>query len=321
MLNMAEAKAVGSLLFTADLHSEGERVDLFLSRHDGFSRSSVQKDIETGHVLVNGISVTKNYRLKAGDCIEYAPPAPQPLAATAESIPLDIVYEDDDIIIINKPQGMVVHPAAGNADGTLVNALLYHCGDSLSGINGVIRPGIVHRIDKDTSGLLAVAKNDDAHRRLAEQIQRHDMSRIYRGIVVGKFEKNTGTVDAPIGRHPIHRKKMAVLSGDSAKDAVTHYEVLERFDGLSYLQFVLETGRTHQIRVHMSHLGHPLLGDPVYGTGRHPFEKKHAALLHGQCLHAYMLKLAHPRTHEELVFTSELPADFIQILKILRSWQ
>ncbi len=313
-----KADAGGILRFTAEAQESGERLDLVLSRHDGLSRSAVQKAIEAGNVTVNGLVAVKNYKIRTGDCIEYVQSVPQPLDASAENIPLDIVYEDNDIIVINKPQGMVVHPAAGNVNGTLVNALLYHCGDSLSGINGVIRPGIVHRIDKDTSGLLAVAKNDDAHRCLAEQLKRRTMSRIYRGIALGNFKEDTGTIDAPIARHPVHRKKMTVLQSSVSREAVTHYEVLERYEGITYLQFRLETGRTHQIRVHLAHIGHPLVGDPLYGAGRHPFERKHAALLHGQCLHAYALKLKHPRTGEELFFTSELPDNFVKILDILR---
>ena len=243
-------------------------------------------------------------------------PEPEPCEAKPENIPIDIVYEDEDIIVVNKPKGMVVHPAAGNYTGTLVSALLYHCGERLSGIGGVLRPGIVHRIDKDTSGLLVVAKNDAAHLSLSEQIKEHKVSRIYHAIALGKIDEDI-TVDLPIGRHPIDRKKMAVTEKNS-KNAITHVKVLERFPATTYVRCELETGRTHQIRVHLSHKNHPLLGDLVYGAEKHPQNVRFAKYTEGQCLHAKELILTHPRTGETMRFTSELPSYFTEILDILR---
>ena len=235
-----------------------------------------------------------------------------------ENIPLDVVYEDSDIIIINKPSGMVVHPAPGNYTGTLVNALLWHCKDSLSGIGGVMRPGIVHRIDKDTSGLLVVAKNDASHRALSEELGYHGIEREYHALVRGGFKEPVGTVDLPIGRHPVDRKKMAVIkSGENARDAITHYEVIRSYGQITYLQLRLETGRTHQIRVHMSHLGHALLGDEVYASTKTLFEKQHAPLFDGQILHAKRLSLTHPRTKERMTFECELPDNFKKLIEIL----
>ncbi|MGN0479806.1 MAG: RluA family pseudouridine synthase, partial [Hominenteromicrobium sp.] len=231
------------------------------------SRSAVQNLIAAGHVLCNGVPVAKSAKLPCGSRLEVEIPPARPLDVRPENIPLDVVYEDDDLLVVNKPKGMVVHPAAGNEDGTLVNALLYHCGDSLSGINGVIRPGIVHRIDKDTSGLLIVAKNDTAHRHLAEQIKAHSFTREYRAVVYGRVRED-GTVDAPIARHPQDRKRMAVQHSPSARSAVTHYFVTQNFSGFTQLRLRLETGRTHQIRVHMAYIGHPVAGDPVYGPKR-----------------------------------------------------
>ena len=250
--------------------------------------------------------------------VEIELPEPTECEALPEDIPLDVVYEDDDIIVINKPSGMVVHPAPGNYSGTLVNALLYRCQGSLSGIGGVMRPGIVHRIDKDTSGLLVVAKNDLAHAALSEELKYHGIEREYHALVKGGFSEDTGKVDEPIGRHPIDRKKMAVLrGGESAREAVTHYEVVGRYGSITHLKLLLETGRTHQIRVHMSFIGHPLLGDEVYGKSKIPFEKRHAPLLSGQALHARRLSLTHPRTGERMHFECPLPDEFKKLLEIL----
>lgn len=299
----------------------GMRLDIFLSGIDdlALSRSGAVRLIEDGSVTVNGKPESKKYLLKVGDEITAEVKEPEEYEALPENIPLDVVYEDTDIIVINKPKGMVVHPAPGNYTGTLVNALLYHCKDSLSGIGGVMRPGIVHRIDKDTSGLLVVAKNDFSHTALSRELEYHGIVREYRALVSGGFSADSGTVNLPIGRHPKDRKKMAVLTatGASAKPAVTHYKVLASSSGISYLSLELETGRTHQIRVHMSHLGHSLLGDEVYGGGRTLFEKKHATYLRGQALHAKKLTLTHPRTNERMTFTSPLPKEFQKLLEIL----
>ena len=291
---------------------EGERVDKYLSViFPDSSRAALQKAVEAGNALINGKPVAKNYRLRAGDRLSFSPLAVRPLDVTPENIPLDIAYEDNDLLVVNKPKGMVVHPAPGNYDGTLVNALLYHCPDSLSGINGVLRPGIVHRIDKDTSGLLIVAKNDFAHRALASQIAEHSFKREYRAIVTGHLKEDSGTVIAPIGRNPNDRKKMAVTDKNS-KNAVTHYETIEKYVGYSYLKLRLETGRTHQIRVHMSYLGHPLAGDTVYG--RPP---KNELSLGGQCLHAGLIGFVHPRTNEYMEFQSPLPDYFTKFQRSL----
>ncbi len=288
-----------------DAACEGERLDKFLSRiFPECSRSALQKAIDCGNASVNGRAAAKNYRLHAEDRVAFSLPEAKPLEVAAQNIPLDVVYEDGDLLVVNKPKGMVVHPAPGNFDGTLVNALLYHCGDSLSGINGVLRPGIVHRIDKDTSGLLMVAKNDFAHRALAEQIAAHSFTREYRAILIGHLKTPNGTVTAPIGRDSRDRKKMAVTD-KNAKNAVTHYETLELYQGYAYVKLRLETGRTHQIRVHMAYLGHPLAGDTVYG---HP--KKNELSLCGQCLHAGKIGFVHPRTNEYMEFESPLPAYF-----------
>lgn len=272
------------------------------------SRSSAQQLIEDGLVLVNGLVCSKKTTVKCGDEIEITLPEPTVLSVEAENIPLDIVYEDEHLLVVNKPKGMVVHPAAGNYTGTLVNALMYHCGDSLSGINGVIRPGIVHRIDKDTSGLLVVAKTDTAHRGLAEQIKEHSFTRIYNTVVVGNIKDDSGTIDAPIGRHPKDRKKQAVTDKNS-KNAVTHYEVLERFNGFTFLKITLETGRTHQIRVHMAYRGNPVAGDMVYGNPKKTYG------LEGQCLNASTIGFIHPVTGEYLEFTTELPEYFKDFLR------
>ena len=295
----------------------GSRIDVFLSEsEEEITRSHAQKLLADGFVLVNGKSANKNYKLRLGDMLSLTMPEPEPCEAKPENIPIDIVYEDEDIIVVNKPKGMVVHPAAGNYTGTLVSALLYHCGERLSGIGGVLRPGIVHRIDKDTSGLLVVAKNDAAHLSLSEQIKEHKVSRIYHAIALGKIDEDI-TVDLPIGRHPIDRKKMAVTEKNS-KNAITHVKVLERFPATTYVRCELETGRTHQIRVHLSHKNHPLLGDLVYGAEKHPQNVRFAKYTEGHCLHAKELILTHPRTGETMRFTSELPSYFTEILDILR---
>ncbi len=306
--------------FTVDKSDEGMRLDAYIAAACEISRSSAVRLIEGGDVRVDGAPSVKKYSVRAGNVIEVTLPEPEIYEAVAEDIPLDVVYEDGDIIVINKPKGMVVHPAPGNYTGTLVNALLFHCRESLSGIGGVMRPGIVHRIDKDTSGLLVVAKNDMAHTALSEELSYHGIEREYHALCRGGFKNDSGTVNLPIGRHPVERKKMAVLIGDaSARNAVTHYEVLERFSDVSYLKLRLETGRTHQIRVHMAHLGHALLGDEVYSPGKIRFEKLHAPLLHGQALHAKRLSLTHPRTGERMTFECDLPQDFNRMLEILRN--
>ncbi len=291
---------------------DGSRADKFISENlEGLTRSMVQKLMEEGHVLIGEKPVAKNYRLKAGETLTIEIPAPEELDVLPEDIPLSIVYEDDSLLVVNKPKGMVVHPAPGHYTGTLVNALLFHCKSSLSGIGGVIRPGIVHRIDKDTSGLLIVAKNDVVHQNLAVQIKEHSFTRIYEAVVYGAMKDDEGTVDKPIGRHPQDRKKMAVTQVHS-REAVTHYQVLTRYEGFSHLRLQLETGRTHQIRVHMASIGHPLAGDPLYGP------KKVIRELNGQCLHAKVIGFVHPITGKHLEFDSELPDYFTSFLKTLR---
>lgn len=290
----------------------GMRADKAISAAlPALSRSAVQALIQDGRVLCNGAPVQKSTKLPVQSVLTVEIPPARPLEVVAQNIPLDIVYEDSDLLVVNKPKGMVVHPAAGNEDGTLVNALLYHCGDSLSGINGVIRPGIVHRIDKDTSGLLIVAKNDAAHRSLAEQIKAHSFTREYRAVVYGRI-KADGTVDAPIARHPQERKRMAVVRSPAAREAVTHYFVVRHFTGFTQLRLRLETGRTHQIRVHMAYIGHPVAGDPVYGP------KKVITSLGGQCLHAGLIGFVHPRTGRYMEFEAPLPPYFTDFLKTLR---
>lgn len=290
---------------------ETARIDVFAAKVVEVTRSRAAGLIADGNVLINGKSAAKNDKVKDGDSVIITLPDPEVYNITPENIPLDIVYEDGDLLVVNKPKGMVVHPAAGNYSGTLVNALMYHCGDSLSGINGVMRPGIVHRIDKDTSGLLMVAKNDFAHNKLAEQIKDHSFTREYEAVVYGSLKADSGTVDAPIGRHPIKRKQMAVVY-ENSKNAVTHYEVIERLDGFTHLRLRLETGRTHQIRVHMAYIGHPVAGDEVYGP------KKVIKELGGQCLHAKKIGFIHPRTGKYLEFDSPLPDYFVNFLKRLR---
>ncbi len=298
-----------------DINDVGKRLDVYVAERGGITRSASAKLTERGAVKVNGVKMPKNYRLREGDTVDIDFPEPVPDRADPENIPLDIVYEDDYLLIVNKPKGMVVHPAAGNPTGTLVNALLYHCGTSLSGINGVIRPGIVHRIDKDTSGLLAVAKTDAAHVSLAEQISSHSFGRRYEAIINGHLRDESGTVDAPIGRHPVDRKKMAIVKG--GKPAVTHYSVVSRLEKADHIALQLETGRTHQIRVHMASLGHPLLGDTVYGGGKSRFEVTHASLLSGQCLHAKTISFVHPITGQFMKFDSALPEYFTECLRLL----
>lgn len=295
---------------TAD--QNGERLDAFLSRQgDNLSRSAAQKLIEAGAVHLNGKLPKKNDRLNLGDTVEYTIPEPKEVDIAPKDIPLEIVYEDEDVAVINKPKGLVVHPAAGHQDDTLVNGLLYAMGDSLSGINGELRPGIVHRIDKDTSGLLAIAKNDLAHTVLASQLKDHSMARTYEAIVCGSFREDSGTVDAPIGRHPTDRKKMCVTQRNS-KPAVTHWEVVERFRGYTHIRCRLETGRTHQIRVHMAYIGHPILGDMVYG------HKKPELGQSSQCLHAGALCFRHPRDGRPILVFAPLPDYFQQVLEKLR---
>lgn len=301
--------------FSAGENHTSQRLDKFLSENiKDMTRSALTKLIDDGRVTVNSAEIAKSYRLSAGDKIRVEIDDPEPLAVAAEDIPLDILYEDGNLLVVDKPKGMVVHPAAGNPDGTLVNALLYHCGDSLSGINGVLRPGIVHRIDKNTSGLLMVAKNDFAHQNLSEQIQSHTFRREYLAIAYGNIKADSGVIDAPIGRHKTDRKKMCVTK-ENGREALTRYEVLERFGDFTYLRCILETGRTHQIRVHMASIGHPLAGDDVYGP------KKVITSLNGQCLHAYLLGFVHPRTNEYMEFTSEVPETFAKFLEKLRNMQ
>lgn len=298
---------------TAD--QNGERLDAFLSRQgDSLSRSAAQKLIEAGAVRLNGRLPKKNDRLNLGDTVEYTIPEPKEVDIAPKDIPLEIVYEDEDVAVINKPKGLVVHPAAGHQDDTLVNGLLYAMGDSLSGINGELRPGIVHRIDKDTSGLLAIAKNDLAHTVLASQLKDHSMARTYEAIVCGSFREDSGTVDAPIGRHPTDRKKMCVTQRNS-KPAVTHWEVVERFRGYTHIRCRLETGRTHQIRVHMAYIGHPILGDTVYG------HKKPELGQSSQCLHAGALCFRHPRDGRPILVFAPLPDYFQQVLEKLRKME
>ena len=286
--------------------AEGSRLDKWVASLElGLSRCAVQGLIAAGHVEVGGKTIPKNYRPKSGEAITISVPPPEEIEIVPQDIPLDIVYEDADLLVVNKPKGMVVHPAAGNYDETLVNALMFHCKGSLSGINGVIRPGIVHRIDKNTSGLLIVAKNDFAHQGLAEQIKAHSFTREYEAIAVGHFKETEGTIDAPIGRHPVDRKKMCVTERNS-KHAVTHFFVQAQFPGTAYLRLRLETGRTHQIRVHLSYIGHPIYGDDVYG--------KAVKGTQGQCLHARKIGFIHPRTGAYLEFEREAPAYFQKLL-------
>ena len=298
-------------IITFTVEKSGERIDALLAQNaEGITRSAAQRLIEDGAVLVNGAPVKKNYKCTAGDTVLLSVPEMQDVELVPQDIPLDVVYEDDDVVVVNKARGMVVHPAPGHPDGTLVNALMFRCGDSLSGIGGEKRPGIVHRIDKDTSGLLIAAKNDFAHLALSAQLSDRSLSRVYECVVHGRFREDSGTVDAPVGRHPADRKKMAVTDKNS-RNAVTHWEVIARYNGYTHLRCRLETGRTHQIRVHMAHIGHPLLGDFTYGA---PSPEKG---LEGQCLHARELKFIHPRTGEAVHIKTELPQYFTDVLSKL----
>ena len=295
--------------FTVSESEKNTRLDVFLSKAADLSRSQAARLIGEGAVLLNGKTADKKSILSAFDTVSLALPEPEPSEVLPENIPLDIVYEDEDLLVINKPKGLVVHPAAGNPSGTLVNALLYHCKESLSGIGGVLRPGIVHHIDKDTSGLLVVAKNDTAHRALAAQLEDHSLFREYHALVKGGMKSDEGTVSLPIGRHPVDRKKMAVVAG--GRPAVTHYEVITRYPGFTHVRCKLETGRTHQIRVHMAYLGHPVAGDPVYGPGND------RTGLNGQCLHARALQFVHPDTNEPVQVQCDLPEYFAKFLEKL----
>ena len=295
----------------ASEESKNQRLDAFLaSSLDGLTRSQATQLIESGEVAVNGRAVSKSYKLAGGEDVAVTLPEPEPVEAVPQDIPLDVVYEDADVIVVNKPSGMVVHPAPGHPDGTLVNALLYHCAGTLSGIGGALRPGIVHRIDRDTSGLIIAAKNDAAHQYLSAQLADHTLARTYECIVVGKLREDRGTVDAPIARHPTDRKRMAVVAG--GREAVTHWEVIARYPGYTHVRCRLETGRTHQIRVHMAYIGHPILGDTVYGA------KKEVPGLTGQCLHAVGLRFLHPRTHEVMELSCPLPEEFTRMLQKIR---
>lgn len=295
---------------TASEEQAGMRLDVFLAESDaGLTRSHVRKLVDAGLVTVGGVPAKANRKLKAGEVVEAEIPEPEDAEIVPEDIPLDILYEDDDVILVNKPKGMVVHPAAGHYTGTLVNALMYHCGSSLSGINGVLRPGIVHRIDRDTTGVIIACKNDFSHNSIAAQLKEHSITRRYRALCYGVLKEDSGTVDSPIGRHPTDRKKMK--SGvPGGKEAVTHYTVLQRFRRATYIECRLETGRTHQIRVHMASIGHPLLGDTVYGPEKDPYH------LEGQALHAMVLGFRHPRTGEYMEFSADLPSYFTNLLQI-----
>ena len=295
----------------ASEESKNQRLDAFLaSSLDGLTRSQATRLIESSEVAVNGRAVSKSYKLAGGEDVAVTLPEPEPVEAVPQDIPLDVVYEDADVIVVNKPSGMVVHPAPGHPDGTLVNALLYHCAGTLSGVGGALRPGIVHRIDRDTSGLIIAAKNDAAHQYLSAQLADHTLARTYECIVVGALREDRGTVDAPIARHPIDRKRMAVVAG--GREAVTHWEVIARYPGYTHVRCRLETGRTHQIRVHMAYIGHPILGDTVYGA------KKEVPGLTGQCLHAVGLRFLHPRTHEVVELSCPLPDEFTRMLQKIR---
>ena len=296
-----------------DTDANNMRIDRFISeRMADTSRSYIQKLIKDELVTVDSKVVKSNYKVKEGEWVEIVLPEPVSLDIEAENIPLDILYEDSDVLLVNKPKDMVVHPSAGHVTGTLVNALLYHCKDSLSSINGVMRPGIVHRIDKDTTGILIICKNDKAHNCIAEQLKVHSITRRYHALVWNNITDDTGTIDAPIGRHPVDRKKMAI-NHKNGKQAVTHYKVLERFGQYTYIQCELETGRTHQIRVHMASIGHPLVGDPVYGPAKQPFKTD------GQMLHAKVFGFIHPSTNEYMEFETDLPEYFQLILEKLRN--
>jgi len=303
-----------NLLIKATLEDAGSRLDSFFARTiENTSRSAAQQLIDDRRVTLRGKAVKSSYKVAEGD--EFSVELPEVVedaGLEAQDIPLDVIYEDSDLIVVNKPKGLVVHPAPGHADGTLVNALMYHCGDSLSGVGGELRPGIVHRIDMETSGLLIAAKNDFAHRHLSDQLKDRSLSRVYETIVRGNIKEESGTIDAPIGRHPTDRKRMAVTQRNS-RNAVTHYEVIARYDGYTHLRCKLETGRTHQIRVHLAHIGHPVLGDMVYGM------KKPELGLDSQCLHARRIKFIHPRTEEHVELESNLPEYFTTVLEKLKA--
>ncbi|MDC7287908.1 RluA family pseudouridine synthase [Blautia schinkii] len=300
------------LQFVVESEEAGTRIDRFLSdKNEELSRSYLQKLLKEQQITVNGKAVKANYKVQCADEVTVSVPDMTEPDILPEDIPLDILYEDGDVLVVNKPKDMVVHPSAGHYTGTLVNAVLFHCKDNLSGINGVLRPGIVHRIDKDTTGALLICKNDAAHRELAEQLKEHSIKRRYRAVVSGNLKDDQGIIEGPIGRHPVDRKKMAV-NHKNGKEAVTHYEVLERFGNATYIECRLETGRTHQIRVHMASIGHPLLGDEVYGSVKNPYH------LQGQALHAMVLGFVHPRTREYMEFTAPLPDYFLKLLDKLR---
>lgn len=300
------------LQFVVESEEAGTRIDRFLSdKNEELSRSYLQKLLKEQQITVNGKTVKANYKVQCADEVTVNVPDMTEPDILPEDIPLDILYEDGDVLVVNKPKDMVVHPSAGHYTGTLVNAVLFHCKGNLSGINGVLRPGIVHRIDKDTTGALLICKNDAAHRDLAEQLKEHSIKRRYRAVVSGKLKDDQGTIEGPIGRHPVDRKKMAI-NHKNGKEAVTHYEVLERFGNATYIECRLETGRTHQIRVHMASIGHPLLGDEVYGSVKNPYH------LQGQALHAMVLGFVHPRTREYMEFTAPLPDYFLKLLDKLR---
>lgn len=300
------------MIYPCENADAGRRIDQYVAERCECTRSAAQKWLENGDVRIGGIAVPKNYRLRPGDTVEVTIPEPVTCDVIPQNLPVDIVYEDDALLVVNKPKGMVVHPAPGNPDGTLVNALLWHCGGRLSSIGGVIRPGIVHRIDKDTSGLLIVAKTDAAHLGLARQIADHSFLRSYRAVIVGHMREPEGLIDAPVGRHPTDRKKMCVLAG--GREARTRWKVLAEYRGFSHLELTLETGRTHQIRVHLAYLGHPVLCDPVYGGGKTPFERQLDGNVRGQCLHAKTVGFVHPVTGEKLFFDSGLPDYFCRVL-------
>lgn len=297
--------------FEVEIEHEGERLDKYLNLiFEEKSRSFFQKLIKEGQVLVNDTAQKANYRLKVEDIVTMTIPDAVETPIVPENIPLDILYEDEDVLVVNKSKGMVVHPSAGHYSGTLVNAIMYHCKDSLSGINGEVRPGIVHRIDMDTTGSLIVCKNDESHICIAEQIKEHSVNRRYRGIVCGNVKEDEGTINAPIGRHPVERKKMAI-NEKNGKPAITHYKVLKRFERYTYMEFQLETGRTHQIRVHMASIGHPLLGDTLYSSGKNPYK------LQGQTLHAMTIGFIHPRTNAYMEVSAPLPEYFERLLQII----
>ncbi len=308
-----ESDSSDTYVYTVSEKENGLRADVFISSKLDRTRSYIQKLADDGLISVNGVSKKKNHKLSTGDVISVSVPPLVEAEIKPENIPLNVVFEDEHLLVVDKPKGMVVHPAPGNYSGTLVNALMHHCGDSLSGINGCIRPGIVHRIDKDTSGLLIVAKNDIAHNGLAEQISVHSFTRIYEAIVVGNVKEDSFKIDLPIGRHPTDRKKMTVIY-ENSKSAITNVDVISRYKGYTHIRCRLETGRTHQIRVHMAHIGHPVLGDEVYGKQSKSFPK-----LHGQCLLAKYISFVHPITKETLSFTADMPEYFIKILSVLNN--